>query len=325
MTRSEIEQAVYRYLNKATASPDTTTQTRIRGFVNDRLRAVLSLSGMERLRHDVITFASVADQESYGLPLSVAKIEQMVDRSNYYRLTEHTLDWLRTAWPNPTQTASTPTGFVFTGYQPVQLPPSNASELFLKSTSASDVQVAYVEGYITGGLPRSASVTLTGTTAVSVSASITTWVTVTKLYLASAAVGTVSLYEDSDAGTVLAQIPIGGTASQYQRLILWPTPSSARTYTIDYQRTLTDLAQNTDTPPIPVDFHDLLVDGACADECLKLDDDRYQYFEARYQATVTRLKAWLWSDASRRLVPGGGPSRISNLGGMYPADWHGPA
>ena len=323
MTRSQIEQSIYRFTNKATASPDTATQTRIRGFVADRLRSILSLSGMERLRHATMTFASVADQPSYGLPMAVAKVERIVDADNYLRLEEHTIDWLRTVWPNQTQNASTPTAYIPMGYQAVQLQPSDASELFLKSTSAGDVQTAYVEGTITGGLPRAVSVSLTGLTAVSVNVAITNWITVTKCYLASAAAGVVTLCEDSGSGTALAQIPIGETSTQYQRIDLWPTPADARTYTIDYERTITDLAQNTDTPPIPVDFHDILVDGACADECLKLDDTRYEYFEARFQAKLRDLKAFVWQSASTRVVPGSGPTSISNVGSWYPSDWRG--
>ena len=41
MTFNELQQEVYRRLNKATASPDTATATRIKSFLNGRMRELL--------------------------------------------------------------------------------------------------------------------------------------------------------------------------------------------------------------------------------------------------------------------------------------------
>ena len=319
MTRNELEQAVYRWLNKATASPNSETQTRIRAFLNAEMREVLSGSGMERLRATTATFASVASQPQYGLPLEFSKVQRIVDQDNFCVLQERDLNWLRIAEPDPS-TASTPYVYVPYGYQAVQIQPSGASELFAKSSSASDTQTIYIEGFLTGGLPRTASVSLTGTTAVSLSASITTWERVTKCYVSTAAVGVISLHEDSGAGTTLAQIPIGKTSSRYQSIILWPTPSSVRTYHVDGYAALTDLAQDTDSPPCPEDFHELFVYGACYRECLKTDDQRAQSFKQLREDKLRALKGFVNTSASTRLVPGGSAIGWSNLGGMYPAD-----
>lgn len=320
MTRSEIEQGVYRWLNKATASPNSDTQTRIRAFVNAEMRDVLSRSGMERLRAITAPLATVANQDAYGVPLEFASVSRVVDRSNYRVLAQRDVNWLRDAEPNPA-VAGTPTVWVPHGYQAVQIQPSNASELFAKSSAAGDTtQTIYVEGFLAGGLPRVASVALNGTTAVSLGATITTWEFVTKCYISAAAVGVVSLHEDSGVGTTLAQTPIGRTGSRYQAIRFWPTPSAVQTLYLDGLAAITDLAQDTDSPPCPEDFHELFVFGACLRECLKLEDQRSVLFAQLKTDKLRELKGWINTNASNRLVPGQAGYGYSNLGGWYPAD-----
>jgi len=92
---------------------------------------------------------------------------------------------------------------------------------------------------------------------------------------------------------------------------------------VDVDRTITDLAQDTDTPPWPEDFHDILVYGVCADECLKTDDSRRGDFEAQFASRLANLKLWLNTNASDRPVSGrDGRIGFNNLGGWYPADFH---
>jgi hypothetical protein len=326
MTRSEVETAIYRYLNKNNATPNTETQARIRGYVADTIRDVLTTEGFELLRRATLTFASVASQAEYGLPLAFAKIARIVDRSNRTPLIERDLTWLREVEPDPASTASRPLVYVQTGWQATQLQPSNASELFVKSSAAGDTtQKVYVDGYVTGGLARissSSGVTLTGTTAVSLGATITTWEHITKFYSDTVGAGIISLHEDSGAGTTLAQIPIGATSSRYQTIALWPTPSAVVTYTVDGLRSITDLAQNADPIPWPEDFHQLAVYGACRRECLRLDDSRTRSFGDLEADQLRKLKMWVWGDATTDVVAGRRAHGVgySNLGSMFPAD-----
>ena len=319
MTRAELDAAAYRYLGKAVSSPDATTQARMRAQVGVAIRDVLA--EIPSLRRATSTLASVADQDAYGLPLTFTKIEQIVDQTNEIVLRERPLAWVRDAAPDPSTSTGTPYVWSPYGYQAVQVQPSNASELFLKSTGA-DTMTAYVEGFLTGGLARSASVALTSTVAVSLSASLTTWERVTKFYVASAPVGVVSLHEDSGAGTTLAQIPIGKTSSKYQAIRLWPTPSEALTYHIDGEAAWTDLAQDADSPPGPEDFHEVYVFGACWRECLRMEDGRAASFQTLYREKLKQLKGYVNTSASTRLIPGGLAVGHSSLGSMYPVeDW----
>jgi len=322
MTRLEMEAAIYDWLNKAgTATIDSNTQRRIRGYLNADIRDVLGRSGMEPLRMTTATFASVASQDAYGLPLEFARIDRIVDQSNYLALTERDLGWLRTVQPNPSP-GGTPYVWVPYGFQAVMIQPSNASELFVKSTLGSDNMNVSVEGFLTGGLARSVSaIALNGTTAVSLGATITTWEQVSKFYLSASPGGVISLHEDSGAGTTLAQIQRARLSSRYQSIRLWPTPSEVRTYHVDGLMAITELAADQDTPPCPEDFHELFVFGACYRELLKLDDKRANDFKAMHTERLGKLRAFVNDNASKRIVPHAYPIGRSNLGPWAPADW----
>jgi hypothetical protein len=317
MTRAQLLTELARRLNKHTTL-DTATQDRLLGFLNETHRELLSLPGLQRLRDDTITFASVASQARYALPW-VPKVNRLFETTNDRVLEPMSLATYRDLDPDASSTTGTPSHWVWIGQSPVAKQPANASSLFVKSTSAGDTtQTLYVEGEIDGGYPRSASVTLTGTTAVNVSSSISTWVRVTKCYLSAAGAGVITLHEDSGVGTELAQIAIGQTSQRYLLLNLYPTPSAVVTYSADVVLGVTDLAQNTDEPRLPLDFHDLLVAGAMVREYEKTEDGRLSVSMARYQDRKRDLLYWLHTtglnDARSNAMV-----RTSRLGPWYPA------
>lgn len=317
MTLNELEQDVYRRTNKNTSSVDTATQTRIRAFLNQRHRELLTLPDCQQLRDIVLSFATVANQAQYVLPQALARVHRMWDAADEQTLSERPITWYRAVAPDPTVQTGDPEVFCVLGQTRVAKQPSDASAIFIDSTSASDTGTARIEGVITGGYRQSASVTMTGTAAVQIG-SLSSWIQIDNVYLSTAAVGTVTLHEDASGGTELANIPIGSTMPRYWSFYLWPTPSSVKTISVEGAREVSDMAQSTDEPLLPVDFHRLLVYGACADECLKLDDSRYQAFKGEWAQGVADLKYWLHARASYR--PGAGvPSGGSNLGSYFPA------
>lgn len=312
MTRSEIETAIYRRLGKNVSSIDTTTQTRIRHFVNRRYRRLLADAGW-RTTTQTITLSSVASQSRYVLP-AVDRILAFRDLTNDRPLDLLSVGRYRQVAADPTAAPATPSCYVVHGYEAVAKQPSNASELFLDSSSASDTQVAYAEVDITGGYPRSLSVTLTGTTAVSLSSSVTTVIRVRKLYLASAAVGVVTLHEDADGGTELARIGIGQTTQRYLVVDLWPQPSAVVSYEIDVEVPVTNLAQDTDEPMLPERFHDLLELGAAMDEYGKTGDDRYILMDREYKALHSEWVYWVALQTPSQPVT----AEWSTLGAYFP-------
>lgn len=322
MTFSEILDAVYADTN-ASASPAAGYVTRIKRYVNEGVRAVLREPGLGRLvdSDSALTFASVAATVRYVLPEAVSRINGITERTNDLALRPMSLQAYRHADPDPTSSSGTPTHYVPIGRMAVAVQPSDASSIFVKSSSASDTtQTAYIEGLITGGYRRTASVTLTGTTAVNLSSAISTFIEIEDFYLSAAAVGTVTLHEDSGAGTELARITIGATRPRYFGLYLWPTPAAAVTYRVDYRREVLDLVNNTDEPPLPTDFHSMLVAYARMREYEKTSDDRFELARQEYERALSRLKYFTQVDADAIPVLGGSMVGRSRLGAWFPAD-----
>lgn len=319
MTRNDLLNAWAYRLNK-TPLPDmdSSTQARALSYLNQRQRRLLSLPGLRHLREATITFASVASQANYVLA-NIGKVNRIWDPTNQRVLYEMSRQDQRLIDPIPI--SGTPEAYIWQGRQTVATQPSDASALFVKSTSAADTtQTAYAEGVITGGYPFSVSVTLTGTTAVNLSAALTAAIRIDKAYVSAACAGTVTFHEDSGAGIELARITIGQTATDYWGLTLWPTPSSVITYNVDIERAVTDFANATDEPVLPIDFHDVLVLGAVMDEYQHLNDKRYSVAAKEYEQRVGELRYWLTETAiGRPFSLTRGWQRPSQLGSWYPA------
>jgi hypothetical protein len=317
MTRAQLLTVLNRRLNQ-NETIATPTKNRLVDLLNEVHREVLSAPGLQRLRDDTLTFASVAGQSTYTLPW-VAKVNRIFETTNDRLLAPITLAQYRAMTPDVSATTGPASAWVWLGYAPVSRHPSDASALFVKSTAAGDTtQTAYLEGEVTGGYPRTANVVLTGTTAVTVASAISTWVRVTKFYLSAVAAGTVTLHEDSGAGTELAQIQIGGTSQRYYQIALYPQPSDVLTYTADVTLGVTDLAQDGDVPRLPEDFHDVLVAGVLVKEYEKTDDNRLPVASRRYRQRLGELQYWLAETASGETLLNA-PSMTSRLGPWFPA------
>jgi hypothetical protein len=320
VTFLELKQRWCRRTGKNASSIDTETGTRAGQFLNEAHRELLTMPGTEALREGIVSFASVADQQICALPTSgVARINRIWEETNDRKLTRKTLDWLRVNDPDPS--SSTPWAWVDVGMKEVALQPSNASEIFVDSTSASDTNTAYLEGVISGGHRRTASVSMTGTTAVSLSTTITTWEQIDKFYLSAAAVGVVTLHEDASGGTELARIAIGQTYAEYASVLLYPTPSAAVTYYADVTFSIGEMSNDTDRPRVHVDFHDLLLDMAELKEIRKTDDaQRYGMLQAAITQRKKDFRHWVYSHPDEvRIATGPTIEARSMLGPWYPA------
>lgn len=293
MTFLELQQDCFDRLGYA-QSPATEVSRRIKRYINRWQRKILTAPGMASLRYVTITQASVADQAAYGIALQ--QIRWITESTTDRRLYEKPLDWYRDRVPDTSAWTGTPDYWVNLGWSRIHTRPSNASEIFVKSTSAADTtQTAYLEVTRSTGYRASLSVTLTGTTAVTFSATITDVVDIVSVSLSAVGAGVVTVHEDSGAGTELSRIPIGQTFPRFLRYALVPTPSAVITYSIDGIAPLVDLVQNTDESPIDPDFHDLLVDGAVHDEWVNRGKERdARQIRAEIDDRIKRLRATLW-------------------------------
>ena len=320
MTFAEILSDAYEDLNYA-SSPAAAVVTRLKKYANQGLRSIVGMPGMgELLDSDApYTFASVASTARYVLPESIAFIRSIHERTNDFKLEPMTMDQYRRVDADSASNSGTPERYVPFGRTAVATQPSDASELFIKSTSAGDTGTAYVEGIITGGYVRTANVAMTGVTAVSLNTAITSFIQVTDVYLSANAVGTVTLHEDSGAGTELARITIGQKRPRYFGFYLWPTPASAITYYVDYRRELVELVNDTDEPPLPTDFHYVLPAYIRWREYEKTSDSRAVDAKELWFRGLKDLKTRVQFPPDRRWIPGEDIEEGSNLGANYPS------
>ena len=313
MTLDDTLSSLYRKLNYSSV-PSSDVTVRLTAYLNEIYRRMVGMPGMGGLRQAQMTFATVASTPQYSLPPDVARVVGMRDASNDLTLRGASWEWYQAMEPDPTSTTGNPSVWVPAGFSAVAAQPSNASSIYVDSTSASDTGTCYVEGIRTGGYPFTSAVTMTGATAVQIG-SWSDILSIAKFTISASAVGSVTLHEDAEGGTELARIPIGQTTARYLRIALWPTPSSAVTITLDYQRQVTDLVAPNDEFLIPPDFHWVIEAGAKMLEYEKQDDRRYPAARAEYQQGVRDLK-WFVTQQADGTAPIGGRSQ---LGPWYPA------
>lgn len=261
-----ITQDIYEQLGHS-LTPPTVVSRRIKRFVNSWHRRVVSAQGMASLRRVIVSQASVANQPTYGLVLNA--IRYITETTTQRRLVKKTIGWYRERYPDPTRWTGTPDWWVPMGQSRIHTRPSAACELFIVSTQGADAGTVKIEAIRSTGYRVSLSKVLTGTTPVSLDTTITDVVDLVDVYLSAAQTGTVTVTQGS-GGTELSRIPIGQTFPRFLRYALVPTPSQAITYTIDGEADLVDLVNDTDEPLIPIDFHDILVLGALAQEYSQL-------------------------------------------------------
>lgn len=312
-----LKQRLARRRNKNATTLDSATDTRLGDFLNESHRELLSEVGMARLRDDILTFATVASQQRYAVvEQGIAKIHRIWETTNDHRLKKRSLAWLRETDADPP--TGVPDYWIPLSSTQVAVQPADASEIFVKSTAAGDTGTCRIEGIITGGYRRTASVTMTGVTAVSLSTLITSFIEIDKFYLSVAAVGTVTLHEDSGTGTELARLAIGDAYARYLSFLLYPTPAAVVTHSMDVTRSIADMSQDFDEPLIPEDFHDLLLDMADLKELTKGDDpDRHRLVEAHRVKRRNEFREWVFGGGDPE--DGSDASGGSNLGSWFPA------
>jgi hypothetical protein len=236
-------------------------------------------------------------------------------------LEARSLSWLRQQDPGLVASGN-PTIYVPIGWMQVQTQPSAQTGLWLVSSAAGDTtQDVYTETFRTGGYLNKTTTRLTGTTRVAIGGigAFADHVEIDKFYLSAVCAGTISLYDAITGGNELARIGIGQTSAHYYGIQLWPTPGGVITYYVDYTRQIVDMVNDTDEPLLPLDFHDLIVDGTKVKEYEKSDDTRLSVAKASFENRIGDLRYRLLNPPDYRPVRGGDRVGYSNLGGWYPS------
>jgi len=318
MTLLDLEQDVYRRIGFAD-TPDLDVTNRIRMFLNQRHRRILSAVGMSKLTDGETTFTTVASQPRYALGHTIQAIIKIRDLTNDLTLEQRNLDWYRTMDPDAQSTTGTPELWIMGPQTAVATQPGGTG-LWVASSDAADLaQVARIESVRTGGyIQKSVSAVLSGLTRVQFGTA-TNHQEVHKFYLSAVAVGDVSLYGAAVGGTELARIPSGHTSVRHLNIYLWSTPASALTYQVDYRRVIQDMAVATDTPLIPDDFHYLISLGARLDEYERMSDKRATEQAYLWDSGISKLRHHVLNSPDFLIVPGLDTAGHSRLGPYFPS------
>ena len=314
---------LYEELRYTTAPPSAVT-TRLTAQINRVHRHILSLPGIKQLRDDVIPVTALANTARTGLPQAVARIKGITDRANNHKLTQVPLAALRIDDPAQAFTGGYPLRYAVIGNQAVRQQPTAATALYAVSDAAADTTGAvkiYVETIVTGGYSTpfiSAGTSLTGTARVQIGTASNA-LYVEKIAISTVATGNISLYDAAAAGNELAQIRIGDTVSRYWGVEWFPIPTQDTTEYADITRRVFDLAIGTDEPLLPLDFHDMIIDGVLIREYRLLDDTRVAQARADFAEAKTALKVYVMDDEDRIASLRPTTPRWSQLGPMYPA------
>ena len=323
MTFQSILADSYRRLGLP-SSPAADTVTRIKQFVQETYEELLSKPGMGSLLYGSLTVASVASRARYGLS-NVAQIRAMTEATNDAKLAVRSLAWYRATDPDPASNEGIPEVLIPLGHVAVaQVPATTGTGLWIVSSSASDTTpTVTIDAIRVGGYPHSpTAATTNGTTRVQIGggSGLTDYIDVTQFQLSAACVGDISLYDAAAAGNLLAVIPRGQTTSRYFGFYLYPTPSSATTYTVDVEHEIQALSADTDEPRLPQRFHRLLAIGARRKEYEKTKDPRHGVAVKEYEQGVNELVYAVTCPPDFIGIPGGGDSDGgSNLGSQFPA------
>lgn len=328
MTFLDLQQACYRRA-KLQDVPSTVDQTRIKQFINQRYRQVLTKPGLDQLRDMTFTFQTVPGQQRYGLPQALSAVRDLYDLTNQRRILPRTVDWLRNVDPGLTAISSFVENWIpFYGWgaELVELAKTGVP-LYVASDNAADTtQHVFLETVRLGGVRPATPVTsggtsLTGTTRLQLG-TFSDHIKVVKFYLDTAPAGNVSLYDAAVAGNLLSQITIGRTSARYYMLQMYPTPGAAVTVSVDGQRMIQDMVNPMEEPLIPEDFQMLLVHGAMYDEWRNRDDSRANDELAEFTVILTDLRHKVMNTPDQIWVqrgPRGTAERVSRLGGYFPS------
>jgi hypothetical protein len=294
MTLSDIQSAVYDRLGY-NATPGSEIVRRLNRYINDSHRAGLAGRQMGVLRRAVLTFSSVASSPFAVLPQAAVQVLAIADRTTNRILDEITLQDLRARDPGLNFASTIPDAYTIISYAAaVARDPSAATQLYAVSDDTRDGigLSVYVEGTITGGAYRRASVTMNGTTPVALDSS-TAWEHVTKFYTSGKGYGTITLTEGS-GGTVLATIQPARNFSRYTQIHFSGTPVSAATYYADVELHIDDMIHPRDEPYFPEDFHYILEAGCLRKEYLKRQRmDQYKVEQMIWDRGLADMRAWV--------------------------------
>lgn len=318
MTFQELQDHALDALGYATtSSAQVEARTRIKRWINDWHRRLLTRPGFARLLRDFEEpLTTTANQAIYGFAEPMGRLNGIYDTTNRWPLRLRDLGWLRQQL-SPTAQTGTPVAYVPRGWAPVATQPSTADSIWAVAASGTATDQLAWDFAIqsTGAITRIHGVTtLTSTTPVQLGTSSVVTQILGLTYQGTNTT-TLRIHQSSGSGAVLGYIQPGRSKARYFQVQLWPTPSAMLPYTCDFTSEIIDMAADQDEPMLPPDFHYVLSKGAQYEELIRRDDNRAGFVLSDLNTGIASLNRWLWDLPSPPTRDKGLPSR---LGSWFP-------
>ena len=329
-TLNDLESDLYRRLG-FTATPDPVVTTRLRAYLNQTHREILSQKGLHPLRAGIVEAASTPGDPYLAVNQAAVRVVRVVDRINRCLLRPVPLSELREVDPGRDTTSSLPHSFAVVNMLTASALVSTQAGMSLKSTDSLDgvLKTAYLQVVVPSGDPHGVEgVSLNGTTPVNAPSPWPIGSLVTKFYMNLPSAGAVTLHEGlGGTGAVLATIGPGRTATQKTLLQLYPTPQTAIKYHVDVEYRIHEMSISGDSPLLPEDFHWVLTSGALLKEWQRMEKTaQYDREKSMYREGLGDLKMFVARAAKADGKNGNGNGlHDSSFGPWYPVGGVGSA
>ncbi len=246
-------------VGKMVGDSSTSMLALIAGFINDRATEIYRRCNLLDVNRGDYSFSVTAGTEDYPLPSDFGKELTVVDKTNGKKLSridvQENIDYNYASL----DTAGSVDGYMLMD-KTVRAQPSAASQLSIKSASASDTtQTVYIKGLDTDGYETYEEQTLTGTSAVT---STYTYTRILLISKSAATVGAVTI--TSNAAAVTNAIMSREMLEHRVKVLrLVSVPNSGITVEMNYIQRILPMSQDYDYPII--DCGEVLEAGATAD------------------------------------------------------------
>ena len=276
----------------------------VKASINRIYRDMLRATNEENERRE-FSLTTVSGTSKYGMPLYVRDILNIEDSANNKRIYDISAKDFDTTYPGTTETGDPAKAYKW-GRFGVQKQSSSATAVRIVSSSTSDGGSDYnlrVTGYVSDVL-TSETLELNGTNQVTSSNTFDAdgIERITKRSTEGVSwSGTLTF--STAGGTTLATLPIWWDSPTYQWYEFWPTPDTARTYTVRAIARKPDLLNDEDWPEIDEDFHNVLEWGAAAEVLPHIGKQEHSdRFAAKYRDGLREYKGLQQAERNRLRV-----------------------
>lgn len=248
-------------LNLGSVPSGGEAESMVKAALQNAYTRILGASNQLQRRRN-FSLTTVANTSKYGMPYGVKAILNIDDAANRRQITAMTSEEYDKYLPGRVET-NDPTQYFDLGTFGVEKQPAATGALTVESSVATDSSNRYVTltFYDANGVQTREKLTLTGTVAVSTTASAAPSMGGVERIVKTTDSGysiTGNIIVKDSSGNVIARIPPIVTSPTYRWIEFNWIPSTARTYTVRALQDVPPLVNDDDWPQFDENYHSIL-------------------------------------------------------------------